>query len=68
MSLIENSPQKTTQQDKEEILVRIKSSGKTPTPSKTPSSTKMGKKEQEKQAAEIISGIPIILSDFEKNI
>jgi hypothetical protein len=62
LTLIENSPTKTTQKEKEEILERIKSSGK------TPSSTKMGKKKQEKQAAEIISGIPIILSDFEKNI
>jgi hypothetical protein len=68
LTLIEKSPTKTTQQEKEEILERIKSSAKTPTPSKTPSSTKMGKKEQEKQAGEIVSGIPIILSDFEKNI
>ena len=68
LTLIENSPTKTTQQEKEEILERIKSSGKTPTPSKTPSSKKMGKKEQEKQAVDIISDLPIILSDLKKNI
>jgi hypothetical protein len=65
--MIDQSPHKVTKKQKEDIIKDIKNPEQ-PTPSKTPSTTKMGKKEQERQAAEMYSGIPIILSDFEKNI